>query len=219
MDAGWVGDQVRQWQWLVGAWLVKFFLPVGSPWCSGLWCALDMGQKLSKLYGANSIPSRCRYTSDYCHEWTILFFFFIFKYEWVEYDKYATMVSFFLSTIHMVIDCWTKILYILSYYAVTAPNAKLVFIHLGIAKATSLDVDCIVVITDSLSSAKKALNPSHHSGQSESIAIAHLLQPFFNQNSSNKIKLWVCPSKARWHLHAIVVDDAKTTIVPSTPSH
>ena len=48
-------------------------------------------------------------------------------------------------------------------------------IRLGIAKATSLDVDRIVVITDSLSSARKALDPSHDSSQGKSIAIAHLL--------------------------------------------
>ena len=89
-------------------------------------------------------------------------------------------------------------------------------IQLGIAKATSLDVDRIVVITDSLSSARKALDPSHHSGQGESIAIAHLLRPFFNCNSNNKVEFWDCPSKARWHLRAIVDDDAKSTIVPCT---
>ena len=60
--------------------------------------------------------------------------------------------------------------------------------------------------------------PSHHYGQGESIAIAHLLWPFFNRNNSNKIEFWDCPSKARWHLHAIVDDDAKSTIMPSTPS-
>ena len=91
-------------------------------------------------------------------------------------------------------------------------------IRWGIAKATSLGVDCIVVITDSLSSAKKALDPPHHSGQGESIAIVHLLRPFFNRNSSNRIEFWYYSSKARWHLHAIVDDDAKSTIVPSTPS-
>ena len=55
----------------------------------------------------------------------------------------------------------------------TAPNAELLVVQLGIAKATSLDVDCIVVIADSFT--KKALDPSHHHGQGESIAIAHLL--------------------------------------------
>ena len=117
---------------------------------------------------------------------------------------------------------WRKGIQVISSKAafgnITTPNAELVASRLGIAKATSLDVDRIVVITDSLSSAKKALDPSHHSGQSESITIAHLLRPFFNRNSSNKIEFWDCPSKARWHLHAIVDDDAKSTNVPSTPS-
>jgi len=37
------------------------------------------------------------------------------------------------------------------------------------------------------------IDPSHHSG---SIAIAHLLRPFFNRNSNNKAEFWDCPSKA-----------------------
>jgi len=94
-------------------------------------------------------------------------------------------------------------------------NAELVAIRLGIARAISLDVDHIIVITDSLSFAKNALDPSHHSGQGGSIVIAHY---FFNCNSSNKIEFWDRPSKVGWYLHAKANDDAKSTIVPSTPS-
>ena len=58
---------------------------------------------------------------------------------------------------------WCKGIQVISskaaFGSITAPNAKLVAIRLGIVKATSLDVDRIVVITDSLSSARKALDP------------------------------------------------------------
>ena len=66
VDAGWAGDWVRQWQWILGEWLVNFVLLVGSPWHSDLSCALDVGRELSKLHSrdraeANSMPSRRTY--------------------------------------------------------------------------------------------------------------------------------------------------------------
>ena len=87
---------------------------------------------------------------------------------------------------------------------ITAPNAELMAIRLGIAEATS-------------PLQERPSTPHIHSGQGESIAIVHLLRPFFNRNSNNKVEFWDCLSKARWYLHAIVDDDAKSTIVPCTP--
>ena len=42
---------------------------------------------------------------------------------------------------------------------------------------------------NSLFSAKKALDPSHHSGQGEFVTIAHLFRPFFQpqQQQQNRI--------------------------------
>jgi len=39
---------------------------------------------------------------------------------------------------------------------------------------------------------------------------------FLQPQQQQQIEFWDCPSKARWHLHAIVDDDAKSTNVPST---
>lgn len=63
----------------------------------------------------------------------------------------------------------------------TSQLQELVVIELGIPKATSLDVDHIVVITGPLTS-KSALDSSRQSDQSESIA--QLLR-LFNRNSYN----------------------------------
>ena len=41
---------------------------------------------------------------------------------------------------------------------------------------------------------------------------------FLQPQQQQQIEFWDCPSKARWHLHAIVDDDAKSTNLPSTPS-
>jgi len=70
-------------------------------------------------------------------------------------------------------------------------------VRLGIAKATSQDVDRIIVITGSLSCAKSVLDPSHHFGQGESIAIAHFLQ---SENLRRGFFL-----KAIVHAHAIII--------------
>jgi len=46
----------------------------------------------------------------------------------------------------------------------TALDAELFAIQLGIVKATSFDVKHIVIITDSLTAARRAVDASAHSG-------------------------------------------------------
>jgi len=46
----------------------------------------------------------------------------------------------------------------------TALDAELFAIQLGVVKATSFDVKCIVIITDSLTTARRAVDASVHSG-------------------------------------------------------
>jgi len=47
---------------------------------------------------------------------------------------------------------------------ITASDAKLFAIRLGVSKATSMDIEHIIHITSSLGSAKRKVNPSVHSG-------------------------------------------------------
>ena len=44
----------------------------------------------------------------------------------------------------------------------TAPDAELFAIRLGVSKATSMDIECIILITDSLGSARRSVDPSVH---------------------------------------------------------
>ena len=44
----------------------------------------------------------------------------------------------------------------------TTPDAELFAIRLGITKATSMAIECIILITDSLGSARQAVDPSVH---------------------------------------------------------
>ena len=69
----------------------------------------------------------------------------------------------------------------------TAPNAKLFAIRLGIAKATSMAIKYIILITDSLGSARRAVDPSVHPGQAHSLAVCSALKSFFSQGHSYRI--------------------------------
>jgi len=78
----------------------------------------------------------------------------------------------------------------------TAPDAELFAIRLGIAKATSMAIEGIILITDSLESARRAVDPSVHPGQAHSLAVCFTLRLFFSQGHSYRIDFWECPSKA-----------------------
>ena len=93
-----------------------------------------------------------------------------------------------------------------------------VFIRLGIAKATSMAIERIILITDSLGSARQAVNPSVHSGQAHSLAVCSALRLFFSQGHGYRIDFWDCSSKAEWSLHQLVHNDVTNTRV-SAGSH
>ena len=54
----------------------------------------------------------------------------------------------------------------------TALDAELFAIQLGVVKATSFDVKHIVIITDSLTAARRAVDTSVHSGQVHSLLLS-----------------------------------------------
>ena len=95
----------------------------------------------------------------------------------------------------------------------TAPDAKLFAIRLGIAKATSMAIERIILITDSLGSARQAVDPSVYPGQAHSIAVFSALRLFFSQGHSYRIDFWDCPSKAEWSLHQLVHNNVTNTRV------
>jgi len=79
----------------------------------------------------------------------------------------------------------------------TALDAELFAIQLGVVKATSFDVKCIIIITDSLTAARRAVDASVHSGQAHSLAIVQALRGFFTNHPDHSIHFWDCPSKAQ----------------------
>jgi len=93
----------------------------------------------------------------------------------------------------------------------TALDAELFAIRLGVAKATSFDIKHIILITDSLSAARRAVDALVHSGQAHSLFIVRALRKFFTQHPDISINFWDCLSKAQWSLHHLVHEDVTNT--------
>ena len=96
---------------------------------------------------------------------------------------------------------------------ITASDAELFAIRLGVFKATSMDIKRIILITDSLDSARRSVDPSVYFGQAHSLAVCSALQSFFCSSSSHRIEFWNCPSNAEWSLHQMVHNDVTNTRV------
>ena len=99
----------------------------------------------------------------------------------------------------------------------TTSDAELFAIRLGIAKTTSIAIECIILITDSLGSTRQAVDPSVYPRQAHSLAICSAPRLFFSQSHSYKIDFWGCPSKAEWSLHQLVHNDMTNTRVAARP--
>jgi len=76
-----------------------------------------------------------------------------------------------------------------------------------------MDIECIILITDSLSSARRSVDPLVHSRQAYSLAVCSALRSFFCSGSSHRIKFWNCPSNAEWSLYQIVHNNVTNTKV------
>jgi len=99
----------------------------------------------------------------------------------------------------------------------TTPDAELFTIRLGIAKATSMAIECIILITDSLGFAKQAVDSSVHPGQAHSLVVCSALRLFFPQSHGYRIDFWDCSSNAEWSLHHLVHNNVTNTRVAAGP--
>ena len=61
----------------------------------------------------------------------------------------------------------------------TTSNTELFTIRLEVSKTTSMNIECIIITTDSLDSAKKIVDLLVHSKQAYSLAICSVLGSFF----------------------------------------
>ena len=72
----------------------------------------------------------------------------------------------------------------------TASNAKLFATRLEVSKVTNMDIKYIILITDSLGSARRLVDPSVHSEQAHSLAVCFAFRSFFGGSLGHKIKFW-----------------------------
>jgi len=93
---------------------------------------------------------------------------------------------------------------------ITTTEAKLFAIRCGINQAISIpNIKCIVVVTNSLHTAKKIFDTSTHPYQIHSNVISWELRDFFKKDSNNHIEFWDCPSKQKWTPHFLVGKDTR----------
>ena len=118
-------------------------------------------------------------------------------------------VTTFISYIHIHNKSVTKTLHHMAN--VTSTEAKLFTIRCGINQTTSYNsVSKIFVITDSIHSAKKILNPASNPYQIYISSILKKLRTFFSCHQENSIKFWKYSSYYNWTLHKAVDKEIKS---------
>ena len=110
-------------------------------------------------------------------------------------------IAISISHIHSYNRPLVKTVYHASF--VTTMEAELFVIRYSINQACGINnVSKIIVVTDSIHTAKKIFDSGSHPYQIHSAAILSKLYTFFSSNESNIIEFWECPSKLRWRLHS-----------------
>ena len=114
-----------------------------------------------------------------------------------------------ISHIHIANHSLTKIVYHASF--VTSTEAELFARRCDINQACSNEViSKIIIVTDSIHTARKIFNSSSHPFQYHSSVILSELRYFFTSNPNNSIEFWECPSRLRWRSHHNVDKDSKS---------
>ena len=111
--------------------------------------------------------------------------------------------------IHVANRLITKIVHHAAF--VTNTEVELFVIRCSINQACSnITINQIIVVTDSIHTAKKIFDSSSHPFQHHSALILSKLQSFFISSPNNSIKFWECLSHLRWKFHHDVDKDSKS---------
>jgi hypothetical protein len=82
---------------------------------------------------------------------------------------------------------------------VLASDAELFAIRAAVCKATGfVNCDRIVLFTDSIGMAKRAVDPSIHSGQAHSLAVCKALNTWLSVSPDRRVDFIETPSKLKW---------------------
>ena len=75
---------------------------------------------------------------------------------------------------------------------ITAPDAELFAIRLGVSKATSMDIERIILITDSLGSARRSVDPSEDKASGEGFLEAEEAETLLEERLAMR-RVWGLP--------------------------
>ncbi|KAF4622833.1 hypothetical protein D9613_001563 [Agrocybe pediades] len=99
---------------------------------------------------------------------------------------------------------------------VTAPDAELFAICSAVCLAVQQDnCERIVVFTDLLTSAKRAVDPTLHSSQGHSLAVCRALEPWLAEDADCSITFIQVPSKLKWKIHQEAQDECRAFNAPA----
>ena len=103
---------------------------------------------------------------------------------------------------------------------VTSTKVELFVIRCGLNQACNKeDISKIIVVTDSIHTAKKIFDTKSHPYQIHAIAILKELRQFFSKYQGNHIEFWECPSWLKWNLYKSTNRDSKEfNPIPVLPS-
>ena len=119
-----------------------------------------------------------------------------------------------ISHVHIANHPLTKTVHHATF--ITSMEAELFAIRCSINQACIKEnVSKIIIVTDSIHTAKKIFDSKSHLFQSHTAAILSELQGFFNSSHDNSIEFWECPSCLKWRFHKDINKDSKSFYLTS----
>ncbi|KAJ2911670.1 hypothetical protein MD484_g8746, partial [Candolleomyces efflorescens] len=100
---------------------------------------------------------------------------------------------------------------------VLSADAELLAIRMIVSKAVTLE-NCtrIIIFTDSMAAARRAVDPSVHSGQAHSLAVCKTLSAWFRISEDHSVLFAESPSKLKWGLQHVAHNRARS--LPPVPT-
>jgi len=113
-----------------------------------------------------------------------------------------------ISHVHIANHPLTKTVHHAAF--ITSTEEELFAIRCGINQACIKEnMSKVIIVTDSIHTAKKIFNSKSHSFQSHTVVILSELWGFFNSSRNNSIEFWECPSRLKWRLYKNIDKDSK----------
>ena len=99
----------------------------------------------------------------------------------------------------------------------TAPNAELMALELGISTALVVGCSSLVCFTDSMVAMADLVDLTPHSGQVSSLAACTALCKWFTEDHQHTLHLWHVLSKKEWKIHHETHVAVKAAKIPLCP--